>query len=106
MRSSKKILIIVGVFLVLIIMGGLGAYNDYLSPVAFAANGQVVEAEWNTNNHNMPLFKIRESNGEVKEWQHYRVTLQPYQIKIGDQFIKEAGSTSCSINKTSIKCLN
>ncbi len=79
-------------------------YLDYMGAERFGAAGEVVEAKWNTKNHQMSLFEI--SAGQfVKKLHHSRVTLTPEQIKIGDRFSKESGSKMCTINNVQLQCV-
>ena len=75
------------------------------SVLDFMAEGTVVTAKWNTKNHQMSLFEIKPLKGTIKTLHHSRVTLTPEQIKVGDHFSKQAGSTSCFINKVKVECI-
>jgi len=72
----------------------------------FMAEGTVVTAKWNTKNHQMSLFEIKPVKGTIKTLHHSRVTLTPEQIKVGDHFSKQAGSTNCFINEVKVVCIN
>lgn len=91
-------------FLFVITIGGFMAYQDSLVAKKFEAQGTVTEARWNTKNHQMSLFMI-EGVGSPKKLHHYRVTLTPEQIKVGDSFKKVSGSKICTINSIDIKCV-
>lgn len=85
-------------------VAGFLMYSDYTRATNFEAEGKVVEARWNTKNHQMSLFKIQ--NGNItKQLHHARVLLTQSQIKVGDTFKKVKGSNMCLINGTSIQCV-
>ena len=92
-------------FLCILPLGGYMAYDDHMAAERFAADGEVVVAKWNTKNHQMSLFEIKGEFG-IKRLHHYRVTLTPDQIKIGDKFKKARDSKSCMINGVEILCVN
>jgi hypothetical protein len=102
--EMNKLLIILVVFSLVIVLGGSMAYYDYLEVERFQANGVVKEAQWNTRNHKMSLFIIKEKYVE-KKLHHFRVTLTPEQIKVGDTFKKDKGAKFCEINGLKIKCV-
>lgn len=85
-------------------IAGYFMYSDYMAATNFDAEGKVTEAKWNTTNHQMSLFEISEKY-VVKKFHHYRVTLTPEQIKVGDSFKKVKGSNMCSINSVPIECI-
>ena len=103
-KTMEKPLIIVLMFSSAIIIGGSGAYFDYKEVENFEAIGEVIETQWNTENHQMSLFKIKTNSG-VKQLHHYRVTLTSEQISVGDLFVKESGSKMCKINGHRIQCV-
>ena len=80
-------------------------YNHHKQAINFSAEGEVVEARWNTSNHDMSLFVIRKGTRTAKKFHFSRVTLQPGQIKVGDSFRKESGSKVCIINDKEIQCV-
>ena len=86
---------------------GFLANTDKKSAIDFEANGKVVTAKWNTRNHNMHLFVIKQYTPAQKEkkWESGSITLTPEQIKFGDQFRKEKGSKFCLINNIKLRCL-
>ena len=80
---------------------------DKKSAIDFEANGKVVIVKWNSTNHNMHLFVIKQNTPaqNEKKWQSGAIILTPEQIKFGDQFRKEKGSKICFINNTPLRCL-
>jgi hypothetical protein len=80
---------------------------DKKSPVEFEADGIVYIASWEGKNHGMPLFVIRQNNpaGTKRKLESHLVTLTPEQIKVGDSFMKQAGTKNCTINKVEIQCV-
>lgn len=96
----------IGTVLVLfaLCIGGVGIYIDRMNAIKFEADGIVQEVKWDTKNHNMPLFKIKEEH-RVKTLQDSRVVLQPQDIKVGDKFEKKAGSKECLINNREVICV-
>jgi uncharacterized protein YpmS len=101
----KIIFIRLSVLTLIMLAIAVMVYQDYHRALYFEANGQVIEAQWNTKNHQMSLFKIS-SKGVVKELHHYRVTLTEDQIKIGDHFKKISGSNICIINGINVVCVH
>jgi len=91
-------------FICLSVMVGFFMYQDYHEAYTFSANGIVVEAKWNTKNHGMSLFLIKEKFTN-KKLHHWKVLLEPEQIKVGDSFYKEAASKFCTINGRTIQCV-
>ena len=91
-------------FICMSILAGSMMYNDHNEALNFYANGTVMEAKWNTSNHNMSLFDIR-SKGVTKRLHHHQVILSPEQIKIGDIFFKESGNKNCRINDVEVQCV-
>ncbi len=91
-------------FAFVIVIGGSMAYYDSLEAERFQADGKILKAKWNTSNHLMSLFIIKEKSTE-KKLHHHRVTLTPGQIKGGDSFKKEKGSKVCVINGIKIQCV-
>lgn len=81
------------------------AYQDYLKAEKFGAEGVVIEAKWHTSNHNMPIFIIQDKKSKIT-FQHYRITLTPQQIKVGDKFKKMPGSKICAINGIDVVCVD
>lgn len=83
------------------------ANADKKTPLEFEAEGKVVMAKWNTRNHNMHLFLIKQNNpaGTERKFESSSITLTPDQIKFGDQFKKMAGSKICTVNGENIQCL-
>jgi len=79
---------------------------DKKSAIDFEANGKVVVAKWNTKNHNMHLFVIKQNSPSQKErkWESGEIILTPKQIKFGDHFLKEKGSAFCYINDVKLRC--
>lgn len=92
-------------FIGLTIVSGFSMYNHHMKAINFEAEGEVVEARWNTSNHNMSLFVIRNGTSADKKFHFARVTLQPDQIKVGDSFKKESNSSMCAINNDEIQCV-
>jgi hypothetical protein len=102
--KDPKILI----FLIpLVIVAGFLANIDKKAPLEFEADGKVVIAKWNTKNHNMHLFVIKQNDpaGTERKLESAGITLTPSQIKFGDQFRKTAGSKVCTINGVDMQCL-
>ena len=80
---------------------------DKKSAIDFEANGKVVIAKWNTRNHNMHLFVIKQNTPAQNErkWESGEITLTSKQIKYGDHFQKVKGSPFCFINNVKLRCL-
>jgi hypothetical protein len=80
---------------------------DKKTPLEFEANGIVALASWEGKNHGMPLFVIRQNNqaDTKRKLESNDVSLTPEQIKVGDTFVKYAGSRACIINKVEIACV-
>jgi len=97
MRKTLITLVIFSIFIVFV------SY-DYFEAMRFQANGVVIDAQWNTRNHQMSLFIIKEKYVE-KKLHHYRVTLMPEQIKIGDTFKKNKWDKYCKINGLKVQCV-
>ena len=102
MNKHIKIIIVLILFFSL---GALGFYGHFMEADNFEADGIVIEAKWNTRNHQMSLFNIRENNGSEKSFHFYRVTLKENEIKVGDRFVKKSKSKICNINGKSILCV-
>jgi len=100
---NKKFALII--FSIITVIAGIEMYKHSQIAFDFSATGIVVETQWNSPNHNMPLFTIRESNGNHKYFHASNIKLQPGQIRKGDTFSKESGSRSCSINGVNIPCV-
>jgi len=100
-----KLLKFLTLFIPVICIGIFLSLKDRDSVFEFHAEGTVITAKWNTSNHQMSLFEIRPDKGRVIKLHHSRVTLTPEQIKVGDYFKKEKGSTSCFINEVEIECV-
>ena len=100
---EKKIAIVL--FSSVTILGFFGMYNHYWEAFNFSAAGVVVEAKWNTANHNMSLFTIENNAGKRKKFHFSKVILKPEQIKVGDRFRKKAGSKNCFINELEVQCV-
>lgn len=86
---------------------GFLANVDEKSPIEFEANGIVAIASWEGKNHGMPLFVIRQNNpaGTKRKLESNQVVLTSEQVKVGDSFIKQAGSKTCTINKVEVQCV-
>jgi len=80
---------------------------DKKSAIDFEANGKVVVAKWNTKNHNMHLFVIKQNmpSQNERKWESGEIILTPEQIQFGDHFLKEKGSAFCVINNIKLRCL-
>ena len=63
MNKHIKIIIVLILFFSL---GSLGFYGHFMEAENFEADGIVIEAKWNTRNHQLSLFNIRENNGSEK----------------------------------------
>jgi hypothetical protein len=100
---SKKLKFLI-IFLCVSLIAGIAMYLNFNEATNFEAEGIVVDAQWNTSNHDMSLFLIRGKNS-TKKLHSFRVVLQPEQIKIGDSFMKKSGSKTCLINGIEIKCI-
>ena len=83
----------------------IGLEQERNKAYRFEAKGKVVEAEWNTRNHRMHLFKIRENAG-IALFHFPNIILEEGQIKIGDSFVKEKNSNFCKVNGIKIKCVS
>ena len=85
---------------------GLLANLDRDTPLEFQADGTVVMAKWDTKNHNMHLFMIKQNDlaGTEIKFESADIILTPDLIKIGDQFGKVAGSKVCTINEVDLQC--
>jgi len=68
--------------------------------------GVVHEIQWVTRNHNLPHFVIKSKDSKLIDFQGHRIDLNENQIKVGDSFIKLAGSDKCDINNVEVICLN
>lgn len=90
---------------VIIVLAVVEMYKYSQRAIEFSAEGIVVEAKWNTANHNTPLFRIREAKGIEKEFHATNILLRPEQIKKGDRFKKSVGSKNCEINDVKVKCV-
>ncbi|TQV75232.1 hypothetical protein FLL45_09865 [Aliikangiella marina] len=101
--AQKKIFLMV-ILPIITVVAGLEMYTDYREAYNFSADGVVVEASWNTPNHNIPLFKIKTVD-TIKQFHHAQVILEPDQIKVGDSFKKAQGSKDCIINGDRVKCV-
>ncbi len=88
-------------------IAGLVANLERKTPLEFEADGKVVMAKWNTKNHNMHLFMIKQNDpaGTERKFESAGITLTPDQVKFGDRFRKMAGSKVCTINEVNIQCL-
>ncbi len=100
----KKLLTFLSLFILVIAAGSTLAYFDFKAAERFSAEGVVTKAEWNTKNHKMSLFIIK-NEYSAKKFHHYRVTLTPEQIKVGDTFSKAKGSKLCLINNLQTQCV-
>ena len=103
MSHQKVFVILVSPFV--IIAAFVSIYNDYTFAKNFSANGIVTEARWNTSNHGLSLFMIRNGTGKPKKFQASDITLEPNQIKVGDTFFKISGSKICTIGGVEILCV-
>ncbi len=88
----------------LTIVASIGMYQSYNEAYNFSAKGIVTEAKWNTRNHQMSLFVIKEKLAS-KKLHHAQVILEQNQIKVGDSFVKEAASKFCKINELVVQCI-
>ena len=77
---------------------------QYLNALVLSLSGQVIEIQWRTSNHNLPLFKIKSAKGVVT-LNDGELMLRNTQIKIGDTIVKEKGSRTCKINGSEIICV-
>jgi len=102
MNKVYKGILIFGTFT---IVAGTAMYQHHNEAYNFSAKGTVVEARWNTKNHQMSLFVIKEKLAS-KKLHHAQVILEPNQIKVGDNFLKEAASKFCKINGVIVQCVN
>lgn len=87
-----------------VLLSGLLMFIDFMLPVYYSAEGVVVKINWKTDNHQMPLFVIKEKNS-VTKFQDNRISLKPGQIKVGDSFKKVSGSKICLINNVKVLCI-
>jgi hypothetical protein len=100
---SRKKLIFVGAMAAVTILGGLMASYDYYRAERMAFDGKVVNIEWKSQNHGMPLVTLRTTVG-LESVQHYRLLIDP-RLKVGDNFSKAAGSRDCTVNGEARQCV-
>ncbi len=85
-------------------IAGVFVYLNHMGASNFEAKGIVVDAQWNTSNHQMSLFLIKGEHS-TKKLHHQNVILKRGQIKVGDTFKKVKGSKICLINNIEIVCI-
>ena len=91
-------------FICITIFAGIEMYYDSKAATNFEAEGVVVQAKWNTSNHQMSLFLIEEKS-DTKKFHFYDVILKPQHIKVGDKFQNKSGSKICLINDIKVRCV-
>ncbi|MEP0175775.1 MAG: hypothetical protein ABJD02_04275 [Paraglaciecola sp.] len=68
--------------------------------------GVVIQIDWKSKNHGMPLIQVRATTGKVKKFHHYRINLSKSDLKVGDSFEKLKSSRFCLINNKEVECVS
>jgi hypothetical protein len=101
--ESRRKLILAGAMAAVTMVGGLLATYDYYGAERMAFDGQVVNIEWQSQNHGMPLVTLRTHVG-FESVQHYRLVIDP-RLKVGDNFSKAARANNCTVNGEARQCV-
>lgn len=71
----------------------------------FEASGKVVDIDWSSRDHGMPVITIKDGH-QLRQFKSNRITLNSNDISVGDDFVKVADSRECRINNKLIRCIN
>ena len=97
------------VFLVIVVIVSMTAFSMYshrIEPVKQGFSGTVMDIQWKSSNHGMPLILV-ENEKKMKSYKFHnsRIILTSNDLQIGDNIIKLKESKDCVVNDVKIKCL-